>query len=226
MAQYELNLQDYLRIIRKRIWIILFSFLVVLIPSWWWSSKPKPIYSASTDISVEERRTPTSAIKELISYSTGDPVETKVQIIRKSEKILGKTAIALGYLDELLREQLEGKDIEEIKERIIRRWDLSELKDRLNLDGRSYRRIKEELNRRVAYLQGVISTKRGGRTNIITITATTQDSESCAQIANRLAEVYREEDYREKYGNIEDAYEYAQVMRDRAAERLVKVRRI
>ncbi|RKY43186.1 MAG: hypothetical protein DRP80_05935, partial [Candidatus Omnitrophota bacterium] len=57
MAEYELNLRDYIRIFRKRKLLIFLSFLIFTFLGYYYSTHQAPIYQAVTTVKIEERKT-------------------------------------------------------------------------------------------------------------------------------------------------------------------------
>ncbi len=82
MAQYELNLRDYTRIMRKRKLIIVFATVTIGLFSLIFSlsKQPIPLYSATSSIRVEQTTTVTGLYNETISWSDADSLETQSAI--------------------------------------------------------------------------------------------------------------------------------------------------
>jgi polysaccharide biosynthesis transport protein len=97
MPQYELNLRDYVRIFRRRRALIIFTFILVLAGSMFFSKPKAPFYEAVTTVKLEERKTVAGLLTEWIVYSPGDMMESETQLIRGSE-IMKKTALKLGLI--------------------------------------------------------------------------------------------------------------------------------
>jgi capsular exopolysaccharide synthesis family protein len=84
VAQYELNIRDYWRILRRRKGIILaatllftgFSYTIALVQS------PPPLYEASSAIKVERSTSITGLLMEAITFSPGESVATYAAYIR------------------------------------------------------------------------------------------------------------------------------------------------
>ncbi len=98
MTQYELNLRDYLRIVRKHKFIIVFSLIVFTVGTFFYVSSKPPIYEASTTVKIEERKTVAGLLTEWIAYSPGDIMETQTKII-KGFPVMKRTALKLALID-------------------------------------------------------------------------------------------------------------------------------
>jgi len=101
LPQYELNLRDYLRIFRKRKFIIFSTFLVVFIGSIIYVFIPSPVYQAETTIKIEERKTIAGLLTEWIVYTPADIMDSQTKII-KGFPIMKKAALRLDLIDDTL----------------------------------------------------------------------------------------------------------------------------
>ena len=99
MAQYEVTLRDYWRILRRRKGIVLFTafllgFFSFLIASIW---KPLPLYQATAKVQINLHQNLTGLYLQTIAYNTGDAIETQQAIIT-SHPVLKRTADSLDLL--------------------------------------------------------------------------------------------------------------------------------
>jgi Mrp family chromosome partitioning ATPase/uncharacterized protein involved in exopolysaccharide biosynthesis len=101
MAQYELNLRDYWRIMRKKKAVVIFTTLILGFFSFFFASlqKPTPIYQTTASVKIEESSTISGLYMQTISWSPWNNMSTQVVII-KSFPIMEKVARRLGYLPE------------------------------------------------------------------------------------------------------------------------------
>ncbi|MBI4377535.1 MAG: polysaccharide biosynthesis tyrosine autokinase [Nitrospinae bacterium] len=101
--KYELDIRDYVRILRKRRAIVIFTTLMLGIFSFVFATlqKPVPLYKASSSVKIEKSSTMAGLYLESISYSEYDTLETQATIIR-SYPIMEIVAKRLGLLDEKL----------------------------------------------------------------------------------------------------------------------------
>ena len=92
MAQYEVTLRDYWRILRRRKGDVIFTafllgfFSFVLAQIW----QPIPEYTAEAKIQIEANQSMASLYLESFGYSVGDEIETKISVIR-SYPVLRRT---------------------------------------------------------------------------------------------------------------------------------------
>lgn len=100
MPQYELNLRDYLRIIRKRRLGIAVIFIIATAISYIYTSSQKPLYTSSATVKVEERKTIAGLLTELVVYNpAADIMESQTRAI-KGFPVMKKAALLLGMIND------------------------------------------------------------------------------------------------------------------------------
>ncbi|HOU36486.1 MAG TPA: GNVR domain-containing protein, partial [Candidatus Omnitrophota bacterium] len=214
MPQYELNLRDYLRIFRKRKGIIIFTFLVVAIGSLVLTPKVVPSFQASATIKIEERKTIAGLLTEWIVYNPGNIMESESRFIT-SFPVLMKVGVVMKLIpaEWFVSINTESSDASKSREYL----NLSEAFG--SLQGRSVKpeRLEkisqvveylqnkmiipervDEVNRIVSVIQSKIETKRVSDTNMIKISATADQPQAAADLANVVSEVYILENLNEK----------------------------
>jgi succinoglycan biosynthesis transport protein ExoP len=159
MAQYEMNLRDYWQIVRRRRLIIVASMILVALFSFWFARQKVPVYQATSSVKFEQSTALTGLLVEVLSYSTGDNIETQATLI-KSYPILEEVARRMGRLP-----QVSGT--EPLRE------------------SRAYTNMLESLSNK-------LKTNRIGGTSILEITATSTNALETRDLANTVAEVYRD----------------------------------
>ena len=97
MAQYEMNLRDYWRIVRRRRLVIVASTLLVALFSFWFARQQVPVYQATASVRYEQSTSLAGLMIEVLSYTGGDTIETQASIIR-SYPVLEQVAKRLGKL--------------------------------------------------------------------------------------------------------------------------------
>ncbi|MGH7377157.1 MAG: GumC family protein, partial [Candidatus Methylomirabilales bacterium] len=99
MAQYEINLRDYWRIIRRRKTVVIavllafaaFSALLAEL------QRPHPVFQAVASVRVERTSTLTGLLLENITWSSGDNLATQAALIR-SFPVMERAARRLGNI--------------------------------------------------------------------------------------------------------------------------------
>ncbi|HIG53311.1 MAG TPA: polysaccharide biosynthesis tyrosine autokinase [Candidatus Handelsmanbacteria bacterium] len=161
MAQYEVTLRDYWRILRRRKGVVIFTafllgfFSFVLAQIW----QPIPEYTANAKIQIESNQSVASLYMESYGYSVGDQIETKISVIQ-SYPVIRRAAEVIGMM--------EGT---------------TTLSDTTLI---------------VLGLQGRIVVDQEGYSNILVIEATDINPTMAQNLANTLAEVYKQHEYQAK----------------------------
>lgn len=106
MPKVEMNLSDYLRVIRKRKRIIALSFILVFASTIYYTGKQTPVYNTSCKVKIEQRKSVAEILTELITWSPGDQMASQANIITSYEVIKNAT-IRLGYIKPNMAEEEE-----------------------------------------------------------------------------------------------------------------------
>ena len=106
MPKIEMNLTDYLRVIRKRKRIIALSFILVFASTIYYTTQQTPEYMTSCKVKIEQRKSVAEILTELITWSPGDEMVSQANIITSYE-VIKKATIKLGYLDPNMAESEE-----------------------------------------------------------------------------------------------------------------------
>ncbi len=180
-AQFELNIRDYVRIFRKRKFIIVLSIIIFTALGIWYSSKQIPVYQTSTTVKIEERRTIAGLLTDWVTYNPADTLESQAKII-KGYPILKKVALDLQLIDEATPEAQTHQIVQKINAKVI--------------------------------------TERLGNTNILKITATSEDPAEAMIVANTVAKVYVEENLLEKNKQARTVREFIETQLQALSERM------
>ena len=103
MAEYELNLRDYTRILRKRKFIIIFSTVMLGFFSLFFATmiKPIPLYKATSSVKVDVSSTMAGLYIASVTYSDADTLETQSAIIT-SIPVMELVTKDMGLIDKEL----------------------------------------------------------------------------------------------------------------------------
>ncbi|MGE5197936.1 MAG: GumC family protein, partial [Deltaproteobacteria bacterium] len=97
MPKATLNLSDYWLIIRKRGWLIVITFVVVLVTTIIQTNKIPPLYSASSSVRIVERRTVSSLLMEVLVAPGSDLMASQAKVI-VSQPVIERVVLELGLL--------------------------------------------------------------------------------------------------------------------------------
>jgi capsular exopolysaccharide synthesis family protein len=103
MTQYDLNLRDYWRVLRRRKWSVLLVTVAfgVMAYGFAYVQKPVPIYQSVAVVKFERTTTLVGLLVETIAVSTGDNMATQAAVIR-SFPVLERAAKMLGMIPDRL----------------------------------------------------------------------------------------------------------------------------
>ena len=90
--KYELNLRDYIRILQRRKWIILFTFVIVVISAILFTKSQVPVYETHAKLKIENQKSVAQSLFEIFT-KTGDSISTLLQILQSRE--LAKEVVEL-----------------------------------------------------------------------------------------------------------------------------------
>ncbi|MBT4139826.1 MAG: AAA family ATPase, partial [Candidatus Latescibacteria bacterium] len=177
MAQYDVTLRDYWRIVRKRKLYILFATVMLGLTSFAtaYYSKPIPKFRAEGKIQYERAQSAEEAYTFALSGS--DDLATQQAVIRSYE-VVERIARAIGMLDPLTATE----------------------EDRINA---------------INLLRGKIITQAEGLTNIIAISITDEDRYHARNLANTVAEVYKDYNHEVRNARLLNAREFISKQRKR-----------
>jgi len=98
MPRIEMNLGDYLRVVRKRKRIIILSFILVIISTIYYTNKQSPLYSTSSKVKIEQRKSVAEILTELVTWAPGDEMASQANLIN-SYQMMEKVAERLNLAD-------------------------------------------------------------------------------------------------------------------------------
>jgi capsular exopolysaccharide synthesis family protein len=104
MAQYELNLRDYLRILRKRKLIVILCPILVMLFSYILTPSARPIFKAVSSLKVTQSSSLAGMIMRAIIYMPRDTLATQSKLI-KSQTTMIRVAQRLGKIREDLTDE-------------------------------------------------------------------------------------------------------------------------
>src|SRR3989454_11966336 len=175
MAQYDLNLRDYLMILRKRKWIIVFTVFLVagftLVTTELFG--PTPTYEASARVKFDRSTSMAGLMTEvLIGSSEGSSLTTQAEVIQ-SVPVLLRAAKKLG----VIAKETESNEV----------------------------RTSPDALAKIYELKGHVAAAQEGRRHILKIITTAEEPEFTALLANAVAEGYREENIASRNRQVDEA---------------------
>lgn len=111
MAQYDMNLRDAQRILRRRWRVVLFSTLLVVGFSYFFGKSRQPVYSSTSSVKIEETSTVAGMLMQRLTYTRWDNIATAQELIR-SFPVMERVARKLGKIDPNLSDKRVRSDQE------------------------------------------------------------------------------------------------------------------
>lgn len=99
MPTTGLSLSDYWLVIRKRGWVIIITFVTILVSTIIHTNTIQPIYSASSSVRIIERRSVSSLLMELVYAPAADLMTSQAKVIT-SQPVLERVVLELGLVPE------------------------------------------------------------------------------------------------------------------------------
>jgi capsular exopolysaccharide synthesis family protein len=190
VTQYDFNLRDCWRIIRRRAWLVVAigltcSFVTLVMT---WLAAPRPVYRATAAVRFERSVNVSGLLlNDVLNISPVGDMETQVALIT-SFPVVGRAAVKLG----LIPPETAPGDI---------------------VASPRYQAIVSEL-------AGRVQVTRSPGTSLIEISVTSPDSANAAQVANSLAEAFREENIASRTQQIVEARRFIEGQLREVGQRL------
>ncbi len=178
MAQYDVNLREYWRIIRKRKFIVLVIAVILGVFSTVFAilSAPAPLYSTECMIEIKRERLVEGIYSKAIAWDDSDDIETQIAVI-KSYAVFEKVAEHMG----LIPRGSSSKGENQLKSHVI-----------ATIEG----------------LQSKVEVTRLKYSSILTLKVTDNGAAFAQRLANTVALVYRELHAEQQSKRIKEALRY------------------
>ena len=120
MAQYDINLREYWRVVRKRKGIVILTTLLLTVFSivMAFVRAPTPRYEATCSVKFEKAISPLGIYTKVISWGSGSEIETQMAVI-KSYPVFEKVAEAFGRIDKTNDSDVSvGQTIDDLQSKV------------------------------------------------------------------------------------------------------------
>ncbi|MDA2939072.1 polysaccharide biosynthesis tyrosine autokinase, partial [Acidobacteria bacterium AH-259-A15] len=208
MAEFEFDLRDIFRLIRRWKWIITLSPILVGTLTYWSARTPPAVYKAESVVKIARVATNMQALLiEALSYYEGDNIATQLRIIT-SQKI--RAAVALR----LAQKYPEFHDVSSLLGD-AEEWDYDALEQRVGN------------NPKLAALINSISVEaeRDGKSDLLGIAATASSAGLAIDMANYTAEEFVDYNIAERNKEIRRAVQFIQARILETEQQLSEVER-
>jgi len=166
MAQYEIQLKDLIRIVRKRKNIIIFSTITLSVLSFLFAliQSPSPKYKAVAKVKYDSSQSLAGMMPSSFYFSPYSNIRSQTKVIT-SFPVLKEAAKEVGLID--IGEMSEEQENDTILH-------------------------SKEYMTKISMIEAAVTTEPEENTNIIKITVIYDDPDMAANIANALAKSYKE----------------------------------
>ncbi|MDP8207984.1 MAG: polysaccharide biosynthesis tyrosine autokinase [Candidatus Electryonea clarkiae] len=105
MAQYDLNLRDYQRILRRRWKVIVVATILVTAFSYYFGQSRQPLYRTFSSVKLEETSTVAGLLLQRLTYSRWDNIATAQELI-KSYPVMEQVAKKMDIIPDTLSSEI------------------------------------------------------------------------------------------------------------------------
>ena len=198
---------------RGKLWIILCGVLAVIAGAYYVFGIATPVYTTSTKVALESRQEQIIDIESVVSGMSGDQVaiNTEVEVL-KSRRLIGKLVADLGLTEDpefnsTLRAESWlslGRIIGAVKENLLGHESATEILSEQTVTDKVINAVLDN-----------VSVSNIRQSYVFQISAVSEDPQKAARIADRLAELYVEDQIVLKFEKTAQATEW---LTDRVAE--------
>ena len=189
----QVSISDYLKIIYRRRWLIIITFLIIFGITCFVTFTTEPEYEASTTIMIK---------------STGAMERTLFEF----DYMGGQTT--------LISNQIEILKSRTLAERVIKSLNLSDVRDSLNLFKPNEKGEYLSMRGMISVIRGNMDVNHRKDTDIITLTYTSNSAFEAAFIANTIAEEFRSLNAEENSGELYELRSFVERQLEKKSEEL------
>ncbi len=195
VLEHDVHLKDYIRIIRKRRWIILTFFIIVVVSVTISSFLSSPVYKATARILIERETPNVLSFQEVLALDTSDSDYYQTQYTILKSRTLAKDVLAsVGLLEQTLQAQTSR-----FSPRAMLNGLLTLLGLREPLSAEAEKRLQEEFAI-TQFLNTTIDIEPIKGSRLVDVSAFSTDPAMAAQLANTLVELYIKQNLDAKVG--------------------------
>lgn len=191
--EQQLSLNDYLRILYRGRWIILISFLVVFLFTLYYTMTATPVYESTTSVIIDR-----NGAMERTFYDMG----------------------GFGGQNTTIANQLEIIKSRSLSERVVKRLDLSDVRDSLALFQPNNQGEFLTMRGMIGVIRGSMEVSHKKETDIIQITYQASTPFEAAYIANTIADEFQYANAEASRGEISDLRKFLETQLSKKGEEL------
>jgi len=198
--QEDIHLTDYIRIIRKRQWIIITFFVIVVVSVTISSFLQAPVYKSKARILIEKETPNVLSFKEVLALDTADTDYYQTQYtILKSRTLAKEVLQKLGMMEQAMQDQPESFSIRGLLRGML---NLLSFRKPLSEEAKMRAREQQAIDN---FLNNIVTIEPIKGSRLVDVGAYSTDSELATGIANTLVEAYIEQNLEAKLLASKDA---------------------
>ena len=194
VLEHDVHLKDYIRIIRKRRWIILTFFIIVVVSVTISSFLSSPVYKATARILIERETPNVLSFQEVLALDTSDSDYYQTQYTILKSRTLAKDVLASVGLLETVQAQTSRLSFRGLLNGLLTLLGLRE-----PLSAEAEKRLQEEFAI-TQFLNTTIDIEPIKGSRLVDVSAFSTDPAMAAQLANTLVELYIKQNLDAKVG--------------------------
>lgn len=200
MLQDDLHVSQYIRIIRKRQWIVLTFFVIVVASVTIRSFLQTPVYKATARILIEKENPNVLSFQEVLALDTADSDYYQTQYTILRSRTLAKEVLQrLGLLEQAMQQPASSFSLRGLVSEILEALRIREpLPPEAQIRAREQAAIDQ-------FLQQTISIEPIKGSRLVDVGARSTDSAMAAQIANTLIDAYIQQNHEARLAISKDA---------------------
>ncbi|GAK51900.1 hypothetical protein U14_03146 [Candidatus Moduliflexus flocculans] len=199
MFQEDVRLQDYWRILKKRQWVIVTFFVIIVVSVTITTFLSSPIYKGTTRILIEKDTPNILSFQEVLAFNTSDTDYYQTQYtILKSRSLARAVLEQLGMLQQAEEENI-GFSVRGLLNEVLL---LAGLKEPLSDEAKQRFAEQQRIDN---FINDTINIEPIKGSWLVDISAVSKNPELAAKIANALVETYIKQTLESKLSASKDA---------------------
>lgn len=200
MFQEDIQLRDYLRVVKKRQWVIITFFVIVVVIVTITTFLKTPVYRATARILIEKETPNVLSFKEVLALDTSDTDYYQTQYTILRSRTLAKEVLEkLGIMDQAIQTQAQGMSLRGMLTGLMT---LLGLRQPLSEEAQNRMKEQQAIDN---FLNNVITIEPIKGSRLVDVSAYSTDQELAANIANTLVATYIQQNLEAKLSASKEA---------------------
>lgn len=221
MLEEEINLRDYVHVIRKRRWVVITILFVVTVSVTIFTFRQTPVYEATARLLIEKETPNILSFKEVLDMNTADEnyYQTQYKIL-KSRTLAKQVLQKLGIFEQKAQQPPQAPSWFSVRTWMTKAQEWLGLQQAPALSGPEQTAEREE-RLITTFLSSIVVTPiRGSR--LVDVSARSVDRKQTALIANTLVDLYITQNLDNKLSTTKEAVTWLQKELETTQKKLVE----